>query len=101
MVRAVGMSYRARLRATRWLIRTTRGCQPLCSQFNFEAADGVCCGCSSIFNAASSALRRCVAAAGVQRNLPLVTNFTSTGPFGAGDSVREASSTWIAPDMTP
>lgn len=47
-------------------------------QFNFDTPTGLGCGCSSILRDASIALRRCTAAAALQRNLAHDTNLTST-----------------------
>src|SRR6202048_2432240 len=70
-------------------------------QFIFAAATGLCCGCSSIFNAASIALRRFKAAGGLHRSRPVVTNLISTLPSDTAFRMREANSIWIAPPMIP
>src|ERR1700716_3847524 len=70
-------------------------------QFIFAAATGLCCGCSSIFNAASIALRRFIAAVGLHRSRPVVMNLISTPPSGTAFKMRAANSIWIAPPMIP
>ena len=72
-------------------------------QFSFPAAiaAALACGCSSIFNAESSALRRLVAAFWVQRRRPEEMNFTSVDPSGFGTRMRVASSISIEPLMVP
>src|ERR1700738_4151855 len=70
-------------------------------QFIFAAATGLCCGCSSIFNAASMALRRFKAAVGLHRSRPVVINLSSTRPSGAVCRIRPANSIWIAPLNIP
>jgi hypothetical protein len=70
-------------------------------QFSFAVAAGACCGCSSIFSAASIALRRFNAAVGLHRSRPVVMNFISTLPSGTAFRMRAASSTWIEPPNIP
>ena len=53
-------------------------------QFILEAATGLACGCSSIFSADSSALRKTVAACAVHRNRADDRNLTSVEPSGFG-----------------
>ena len=62
------------------------------SQFSLAVAAGACCGCSSIFSAASIALRRLNAATGLQRSRPLVMNLISTLPSDSAFKIRHASS---------
>lgn len=67
-----------------WLVRSLHPLQQVCrrqprsAQFSLDAPTGFGCGCSSIFKDASIALRRCTAAAALQRSLPHETNLTST-----------------------